>query len=315
MLLRWSCVIVFSLFLGSCNLIATPCVNPTLSQCKSQPDPDPKPDPDPNPPTPRPQNTPDIVILGVSGRCSNFGNPPDCTNPPEDNWDYLGSWGTLETLAQSLRNRGKRVEVWSYSSHLTTHTSNDRYAVLNNRQTQQGFLQLEERYKTIFDQWIKGRTNPTQVILVGHSHGVNWTHQLVRAYPNRSFFCLIDLDGISTIWETDHGQAIVRYTGGLGKNPWSIDMQRVEHVYTINGITYDVKDVVPNNVKYDIEVQSTHNVFAGNWLFDAVENVRTNGSRTGISTFESTQEQHNPSAFPNGRGIAWAKEQLSNLPL
>jgi hypothetical protein len=292
------------------NLNITPKPDPIID-----PKPDPKPDPivdpkpDPQTLTPRPAGSPDVVVLGVSGRCS------DC-NPPQDNWDYLGAsnWGTLDGIAATFKQLGKTVEIHSYSSYLSNHISNDPLAIAGGRQSQEGFLQLEATYQNIYNTWIKNRSNPTAIVLVGHSHGVNWTHQLARAYPQNKFAYLIDFDGITLVWESDYKTAFDNYFSQQGKNPWAIAMNKVVGVYPIGSLNYDVKDVIPSNVDYGLELHSFSNLLSLQcYLSDTVNNIRPDGTKRNIFTYISPSECHSELAFGYNKGVAWVKGKIAEL--
>ena len=279
--------------------------------------------PDPTPVlTPRPVDSPDVVLFSFSGRCS-----APC-NAPQDNWNYLAApavagqpyWGTVAQIQAAFQGLGKTVQSYGYSSHLSTHTS----VALENYlrpSSEEGFLQLEVKLKQVYTDWIRGRSNPTQLVLVGHSHGVNWTHQLARAYPNISFAYLVDFDGISSSWEADHKPFIESYYAQQGANPWPIALEKAARVIPVQGSNdlFDSKDVVPNNVKYNLELRSWTNPascgFFSFVLSDTITNRRLDNTQTGIHRLDSSSECHSQIAFGTGQGVAWVKTKIAELRL
>ncbi|MBB6097601.1 hypothetical protein HNR42_001018 [Deinobacterium chartae] len=259
---------------------------------------------------PRPEGAPDVVILAVSGRC---GVP--CVGAPEPNHSYLERRGTLEAVAGAYRALGLKVRTYGYSAHLTAHYSR------RSRRMEQGFLQMEARLHQVVADWVQGRSNPTRLVLLGHSHGTNWTHNLVRAYPEISFDTVIDLDGICYLWEDDNAGYFARYYAEQGGNPWRTDLARSCDVESVGRERYHVKDIAYPNVRTNLEVQSRRvipglggeDVQAENVVFDRTYNVRLDGSRTGIFTFVSTLEGHNWLTLPGSIGMNWLTDRIQTL--
>lgn len=268
--------------------------------------------------TPRPQGSPDVAIFVVSGRCG-----ARCDDAPNDNWNYLEGQGTLNAFAQTFRAMGKSVATYGYSAHLRRHHSN-----LSGKE-ERGFLDMEAQIQFAVNNWVRGRKNPTRLVLVGHSHGTNWTHNFVRVYPDVTFDYLIDLDGICLGWEGDHRPFIQAYYAERGGNPWREDISKACGQVDAGGLTkYDHKDVAYPNVRYNLEVQSqratdqpvnldpTTGVEGNtNLLFDTVDNVRKNGTRTGIFTFLSYDETHNEIQLPGSEAMTWLQGKIIQLGL
>ncbi len=280
------------------------------------------PDPPPVVLEPRPAGSPDVAVFAVSGRCS-----APC-NAPLDNWNYLGAklvggqpyWGTVAQIQTAFEALGKTVQSYGYSSYLGTHTSNAPENYLK-PSSEEGFLQLETKLKQVYADWIRDRSNPTQVVLVGHSHGVNWTHQFVRAHPEIPIAYLIDFDGISSAWESDNKSFIESYYAQQGKNPWPIALEKAVQVIPVQGASdlFDSKDVVSDNVKYNLELRSWTNPascgFFGFLLSDTITNRRVNNTQSGIYHLDSSSECHSQIAFGSGQGVAWVKAKIAELRL
>lgn len=262
--------------------------------------------------TPRPAGSPDVAVFVVSGRCG-----AQCDDAPNDNWNYLEPQGTVAALGKMFVSLGKSVKTYGYSAHLRAHHSN-----LSGKQ-EQGFLDMEAQLRYALTNWVQGRKNPTRLVLVGHSHGTNWTHNLARVYPNVTFDYLIDLDGICLAWEDDHRPFIQAYYAERGGNPWPEDISRSCAQVDVGGLTkYDHKDVALRNVRYNLEVQSQRAVDqitstdgSTNLLFDTVDNVRPDGTRAGISTFLSYDEGHNEVQLPGSEAMTWLSGKVQELGL
>ena len=256
-----------------------------------------------------PQSPPEVVVFAVSGRC---GVP--CDTAPDGNYDYLGPRGTAEAVAQAFRDLGKRTLTLTYSAHLFNHTSpiSGRY--------EYGFLQLEADVR-----WVRQNWPGTRLVLLGHSHGTNWTHDLLRAHPGWRFAYLIDLDGICALWEGDNQPYFDRFYRTYG-NPWGVDLSRSCDVEPIKKhwwwtSYYSAKDVAYPGAIYNLEVQSARLLAArveiqGNTslVFDYTDNVRLDASRTGIWTHVA-KEDHSGITYPGSDALAWVTRQIRYLGL
>jgi len=268
--------------------------------------------------TPRPEGSPDVLLLAFSGRC-----PPGC-HAPDDNIDYLTPRGTVQAVAAVLEARGLSVQTDAAASHLSVHTPGSvsqaqAGAGHTVAASQQGFVQLEDRLTQAEQQWVRGRSNPTRIVLLAHSHGVVWSHALARAHPEVQIAAMIDLDGVCDFWETDHRQDIQAYLRTRGRNPWGFDLADSCGSVRVGHIRYDVKDVVFPNVVSDLEVQSARLLgrpdgsFMANFPFDSLQNVRLDGSRSGIQTFRSASDTHSSVSWPKSRAMAWVLARLTEL--
>lgn len=264
----------------------------------------------------RPPGSPDVVIFGVSGRCV-----WPCQVAPADNWDYLTQRGTLAAIAAAFEARGYRSEVHGYSdSLLREHTSSLA------REPQYGFLQLQDDFERVRRELVLGRRNPAMLVLVGHSHGVNWTHQLARLYPDTPITLMVDLDGICLLWESDHAADFAAYQQAHPQLRWPFDFPHACEVFRIGRGAYRPKDLVWDNVRFDLEVQSkvlwwgqsgvgVRPSAATNLLFEATPNRRPDGSLTGIQTFSDPFDDHGSMTYPDSAGLRWVLARISELLL
>ena len=268
--------------------------------------------------TPRPWDAPDVLLLAVSGRC-----PVRC-QAPGDNIDYLTPRGTVQAVAGALEAQGLSVVSYAVSGSLGQHTPRTiSQAQVGAGKTvaasQDGFLQLEARLNTAYADWIQGRSNPTRVVLLAHSHGVVWTHALARAHPEVPIATMIDLDGVCDVWESDNRRQVQVYVSQLGRNPWGFDLADSCGSVRVGNVRYDLKDVVYPNVALNLEVQSQRLVgreggsVIANFPFDGLGNVRPDGSRSGLLTFRSPGETHSAVSGPGSRAFAWIRAQLGSL--
>ncbi|ULH14268.1 hypothetical protein MF271_01735 (plasmid) [Deinococcus sp. KNUC1210] len=265
--------------------------------------------------TPRPEGSPDILMVTFSGRCP-------CFNVPGDNVDYLTARGTSDDLAAPFRARGLSVLIVGASGHLTAHVP----LAVHNEQLgsgvtvappQEGFVQMEARLVAAQRDWIVGRSNPTRIVLVGHSHGVVWTHALARAHPDIPISALIDLDGICDLWELDNRRLIQDYVKQAGQNPWPFDLSNSCASVRVGHVRYDLKDVVYPNVALNVEIQTQPLVVLPgggtdlNFPFDRLANIRPDGSHAGIQTRRFSSETHTSVTLPGLPALMAVKSMLS----
>jgi hypothetical protein len=273
--------------------------------------------------TPRPDGSPDVLLLVVSGRC-----PPGC-RAPDDNVDYLTPRGTVQAVLDTLTAQGLSAESYAVAGHLGRHTvrSTAQRQIGVGRTValeQDGFLQLEDRLNVAYASWIRGRSNPTRIVLLAHSHGVVWTHALTRAQPEVPIAAMIDLDGVCDFWELDNRRFVQAHLARVGHNPWTFNLADSCGSVRVGNVRYDLKDVVYPNVQADLEVQSVH-LFGGggprgsggnavaNAPYDGLQNIRTDGTRQGIQTYRSANETHSAVSFPDSGALIWVRARLAEL--
>lgn len=248
---------------------------------------------------------PDVVILGVSGRCA-----PPCV-APRDNWDYLSSRGTLDLLAGAVSGVGYRVQVAGYASNAAA-SFTSRQA----RAEQRGYGALAADFARMRRLWLRG-PRPPRLVLVGHSQGVAWLHHLVRLNPDVTFALQIDLDGICAGWGTDHGPGL--RTPGL--NPDVAAAREACEPLWAGGEFLRRKDVVWPNVERNLEVLSKRlparvsdsGGLLLNYLFDPIENRRLDGTGAGIEIFRSGREDHSAVSYANSDALGWAAGRTVRL--
>lgn len=252
----------------------------------------------------RPAGTPDVALFVMSGRCA-----LPCNDAPDANWNYLEPRGTVAQLTSDFTDLGLSVQTRAYSAHpLAEHRSR-----LSGR-TELGFTQLLRDLDGQVAASVRGYANPTRIVLVGHSHGVNWTHNLAKLRPGVPITLSIDFDGVCFLWESENRALLKQLYAQNDRNTWPSDISRsCASERTLRG-RVDVKDLVFANVRHNLEVQSKRpSEGAPNFPFDLIRNVRADGSYVGIETFVSTTENHSNVTKPGSAALAWVRERVTAL--
>lgn len=248
--------------------------------------------------TERSVGSPDVLIFAVSGRC-----PSLCTDAPAANWDYLSRRGTVEAVAAAFRAKGLSVETHTYSDHLLR-----RHMSRYSDQPQAGFVQLQDDFERLTRELVTGRRNPSRVVLLAHSHGVNWTHQLARLEPQVPVDLAIDLDGICLLFESDHRASFAQLRAEEPGRTWPFDLARGCDLIGIGRRHYRSKDLTWPNIQLNLEVHSQ----VPNFLFELTPNVRPDGSRGGIET-RTFDDDHGRTSYPDSAAVRWVLARIGEL--
>ena len=259
---------------------------------------------------PRPEESPDYAILAASGHC--------LTNCPAFPRESLVGQGTTARIADLLAGYGLTSATFEYADAFYNHLS-DGSAVIPYTEgvapVQFGFLQMLADLEDIRDRWIGDYQDPTGIILLGHSHGVVWTHTLATLRSDIPIDYLIDLDGDSHAWEDEGDQLVVgdewrpiieNYTAAEGV-VWDYPIERVVDAWQVSNVDglQDIEDVVPESVAFNFEVHGDSLA-----LGDADVNHRFDGSSLGIVT-GVTFEEHDRLDDPGSQSMDWVIEQLT----
>lgn len=163
---------------------------------------------------------------------------------------------------------------------------------------------------------------PTRIIVVGHSHGTNWSHLLVNELVWLEVDLLIDVDGISSYWESegsfglgdDWANVILDYEES--SVPWSRTFSNVTSNWNIPGAPLlDEKDVFGSNVALNLEVWSDGLVANGGpWslvtLADGQLNYASDGSLRSRSLQCTSLEAHTTVDNANSFAHWWIESQV-----
>ena len=212
-------------------------------------------------PAPLPDPDPDVILVTLSGRCG-------FTCQSADNWDYLTASGGTAAISDWLRQRGRHVRTISGTAQVQ-----DTYRSRESAAEQHGYPWVKAQLAAALAEFPRA-----QIIVMGHSHGSVFGHQLVRDFPATRFRLLIDLDTQCLLW-TDYRQS--PYAGGCAPDPAHRGQR--------------ASDVTPDNVEFNLEVQSSGSDVqrVGQGLVyspirDRVPNIRPDGTRRGIVTLRSS---------------------------
>ena len=158
-----------------------------------------------------------------------------------------------------------------------------------------GYAELVAKLQAIRDTWITGRTDPTRIVLIGHSHGCVRSHAAMRAVPDCPIRLLVDLDGSSVGWSLLSHGAENGVIGGAPEGAYNIAATIACAAYpqvTSAPPPFDLEDVVFGNVQEALEVRSGDVVInPANPLqlipYDERWNARPDGTTTGLACYYS----------------------------
>ena len=260
---------------------------------------------------PRPEDSPDYVIMAASGHCLT-----NCPSFPREN---LVGQGTSQRIADLLAGYGLTSVQFDYADSFFNILSNGTVVLPFSAEApvQFGFMQMLTDFVEVRDVWIRDYQDATRIIILGHSHGVVWTHTLVRLRPDVPVDFLIDLDGDSTGWE-DEGDPLVQgdgwapiieqYTEANGVT-WDFPIQNAVDAWQVAGIDepQDIEDIVPESVGWNLEVHGDS--FA---LRDEDTNHRLDGSDLGIIVGD-TREEHDTLDDRGSESMDWVIARMTEI--
>ena len=252
---------------------------------------------------PRPDGSPDVVILTVAGH-----RPQSDT---EYNVEYIAESGLTDSLRERFILEGKTVQIQAFVSEFFS------WEEWNGETTARGFLEFIDTLERIQADWIDGFDNPTRLILVGHGHGVVWTH-LATHLLQPSVDVLVDLDGHSACWEApcmgvgnDWGTLIPEWSEYQDVE-WAFDISTAEDAITVPNSTqvFDIQDVIPPNTTYNLSFHAQ----GQEWPFqnDSTPNVRVDGTTTQLYT-NSSIEHHRDLYQPWSDAMQYTAAALRSL--
>ena len=256
----------------------------------------------------RPADSPDVFILGFAGRCgfAGFG----CFNAPNGNEAYLDKEEaqTLQALAEPFTEAGLDARWWSARAHL-----NGRSRGFFNFRSEPGFADTTTLVGSIEESWIGDFDNPTRLVLVGHSHGAVWASLLAWNSPDVTFDYLVYLDGICSVWWSDHRPFIRAGFDARGlRRPFPLNTDEAgrpcEALDVPGKTSQDIDDVVPDNVGVALEIQASRLSIPS----DAEPNHRPDGLKTNIYTLRSRNLHAGSSAVhvKGTQSMTWVGDML-----
>ena len=253
---------------------------------------------------------PHVLIIAASGHA--------LTVSSGDQEENLVARGTAGRLAEVLSEGGTRlVWVWDHADAFYSRDSAGNYLTPgdNSDFVSFGFLHLVTEMQFAQDMYVEGLEEPTRIVVLGHSHGVVWNHIALQLVPDLPVDLLIDLDGDSTGWDSvapagvaadGWDQVILQYNATYGVT-WPFEIWAAVDAWQIPGddTLYDIEDLVPPNVAWNIEVWGS-----GQILFDADPNVRLGGTTEEIERFESVAG-HDDIADPYSDAMEYILNRLT----
>jgi len=255
----------------------------------------------------RPAEAPDIVLLTVSGRNLDL---LDLFCPPECNLPYLGdAGGAGESLQTEIESLGYTVERDDYIAALQSY-DDDGDSIADRL----GFLQLVSDLVWIRDNWIGTFEDPTKIVIYAHSHGCVWAHIAASVVPDCPIEVLASIDGVCLQWEADHDGSVDDYVNANG-NPWPWDISSPCDEWTVpgQGDRLDTKDVVFDNVRFNLEVKSTGVNLLFGLIADTVDNRRLDGTETDITRLPAGSEGHSDVDDPGSAAYDWVVARLGEI--
>lgn len=273
----------------------------------------------------RPPDTPDVIIIAFSGRCGLACGAPFTNEAYLDDPNY----GTLPALGNSIAESGAIVAGYSFAANVSIAYSDESVPV----EQAYGYYEAQLLLDDIERELISDFDNPTRLVLLAHSHGTVWASLLAMENPEMLFDYFIYLDGVCNRWEEDnldhgtYGNVIQDFYNFIGE-PYPSTLAIFGgacNVYSIPGQDlYHIKDVVPNNVLYGVEVHSDYNVVSlpddvqptsihtladcngiGWATGDKNRNLRPDGTTAGIFFYKAVGEDHCEIAEPGSAALSW----------
>lgn len=261
---------------------------------------------------PRPEGTPDLLIIAFSGHCGLVCHT-------RNTWSYLdtasertGGVAVLDAIRGAYERMGLTVEVFSASSFVTAHYSGI------SREMEPGYLQAQAYLDEVKRELIHGVSDPTRVVLVGHSHGTVWASLLALNNLDVTFDAFISLDAICWQWWGRHKGFIAEaFVDSPWPLPFPLEAGDPCSTFEVPGVgMVDVNDVVSANVIFGLEARTHMRLlsFDPNVLADDDPNVRINGTTTNIWGI-SAKEGHSDLGRYYNQSIGWVVAMITALGL
>ncbi len=260
----------------------------------------------------REPGTPDLVVIAFSGHCGLVCHT-------RNTWSYLdsasertGGVAVLDAIRGAYENLGLSVEVFSASSFATAHYSGI------SQEMEHGYLQAQAYLDDVKRDLIFGVSDPTRVVLVGHSHGTVWASLLALNNLDVTFDAFVALDAICWQWWGRHKGFIAEaFVNSPWPLPFPLDAGDPCGTFEVPGAgRMNVNDVVSANVIFGLEARTHMRLlsFDPNFLADDQPNVRINGTTTNIWGI-SAREGHSDLGRYYNQSIGWVVSMITALGL
>jgi len=256
----------------------------------------------------RPEGSPDVVLISVSGHVGILSST-NCISA--DNRSYLGDAGeATEAIAITLANLGFNGLIANYAD-IFDGIDADGDGLVDDPEAQ-GFRQLLVLLQNIYDNWIAGFSNPTGIVIVAHDHGAVWAHMAASVMRHVPITYLITLDGICDLWECEHQTEVADWLAANG-DPYDWDISSPCGLWPVTGRSeaFHTSDVVFDNVTFNLEVQSND----PGAFRDEIDNFRLDGTRNGIDTFFSANEDHHEVRLGTSDALTWIDQRIRTIEL
>jgi hypothetical protein len=215
---------------------------------------------------------PDVALLFVSGHEGLFDTEPSRSYLHQD----LGP-----ALEADVRAAGFSTATFYFVDHYEYTDA-------------PGFDGLIDTLLQIRDGWISGRSCPTRIVVVAHSHGGVWASAAIRQLQSVPIALQVALDHSSYGWGLVGHDAASGLLGGDPRDFYSIGVNascpNSTGISNESGNAYDLEDVVQPNVALALEVRSGEPVLLLGEPFDERWNVRLDGSFTGMYCYHSATD-------------------------
>lgn len=260
----------------------------------------------------RPEGSPDLVVIAISGHCGAVCHTRNTWSYLDTASDETGGVAVLDAVAGAYENLGLEVETFSASSFVTAH-----YSLISD-ELEPGYLQAQAYLDTVKRDWVSGYTDPTRVVLLGHSHGTVWASLLALNNLDVTFDAFISLDAICWQWWGRHKGFIAQaYLDSPWPMPFPLDQGDPCGTIAVPGAgRMDINDVVSANVIFGLEARTNTRLFSldPNVLADDDTNLRINGTGTNIWGIEA-RETHNDLGRYYNTSVAWVTSVITALGL
>lgn len=240
----------------------------------------PEPEPEPAPSTPglpmRPSHIEEVMIFFVSGHSLSGAY----------NTDYLCDEDELDDMLCDMfeDQLGWDCASRCYADEYFTYANNAR-----------GFLELHDDWVDYHESKVLPYANPPRVLLIGHSHGGTWAHNLAfenwsDPSMNYAFDYLIDYDAEATGWEASTftvGDDWAYVIDSDAANSWYWDISNPDNPA---GLLQDVPDLIPPAPFPALGIEMRSCAIPG-FPEDEAYNLRVDGSSDGLFEFDYHQSE------------------------